>query len=210
METPPGGVVAAHVFAPVELREGRGAADIDVVIAGYQGDVVGRPELCKPAQCRGVFAGQRDVDEIARHRDVIGCLSLEIRDDAREHVAAMDPMALTPPIDQAGRPLAEELAPSRRRQGTEMRVREMCKHEHGSISCRGRARRVSIGWTRLAWGLAQESRSATRYRIEAQPRGPRSRLSLPRTSVGCKAQRGARPAGPEGRAERRVALMNCQ
>src|SRR4051794_11442930 len=43
----------------------------------------------------------------------------------------MDQMALAPPIDEAGCPLAPELAPSRRRQGTEMRVRQVCEHEHG-------------------------------------------------------------------------------
>ena len=39
-----GGVVAAHVTAPVELRETRRPADVDVVITRHQGDVVGRPE----------------------------------------------------------------------------------------------------------------------------------------------------------------------
>src|SRR5262249_30138419 len=60
-------------------------------------------------------------------------LRLEIRHDAREHVAAMNQLALAPPVEEAGRAFADELGQSGRRQRSEMRVRQMREDEHERI-----------------------------------------------------------------------------
>ena len=128
-----GRIVAAHVVAPMQLRMLRGRAYIGIVIAGHQGDVVRRPERREPGARRRVFAGERDVDEVAGHRDVVGRLRLQVGHDAREHVGAMDQVALAPPVQKAGGALADELGQSRLRQRREMRVRQMREHEHGGV-----------------------------------------------------------------------------
>src|SRR5262249_11280729 len=118
----------------------------------HQRDVVRRPERSEPRAGGRVFAGERDVDEIAGHRDVVGRLRLEIGHDAREHLAAMDQVALSPPVHVAGRALAQELAPARRPQRAEMGVRQMRENEHGlpagshtiEMSCP----RTDLGFTR--------------------------------------------------------------
>ena len=122
----------------------RGLAHIDVVIAGHQGDVLRRSQRFKPGARRWIFGRQRDVDEVAGHRDVVGCLCLEVGDDARKHVAAMDQAALAPPVDKAGRAFADELVQARLRQRPEMRIRQMREHEHGRHP-RGAARDVPAG-----------------------------------------------------------------
>jgi hypothetical protein len=57
-------------------------------------------------------------------------LRLEIRHNAREHVAAMNQLALTPPVEEAGRAFADELGQSGRRQRSKMGVRQMREDEH--------------------------------------------------------------------------------
>ena len=83
----PDGVVAAHIGAPMRLRLPRGAAHIGVVIAGHQVTSCGGPERFEPGARRRIFGRQRDIDEVAGHRDVVGRLRLEVGDDARQHVA---------------------------------------------------------------------------------------------------------------------------
>ncbi len=72
--------VAAHVVAPVACREAGGRAHIGVVIAGHDGDVARAAERCEPGARRREFVGQRQVDEIAGDRDVVGRLRLEVGD----------------------------------------------------------------------------------------------------------------------------------
>src|SRR5207244_1969858 len=59
-------------------------------------------------------------------------------DNAREHVAAMDEMAVAPPVEKAGGALAGELRPARARQRRQMRVGEMRQHEHAAILAQAR------------------------------------------------------------------------
>jgi hypothetical protein len=93
----------------VELRIARSGAHVGVVIARHQGDVARRSERGKPGARRWVFAGKRDVDEVAGHRDVVRGLRLEICGNAREHFGAMDAVALAPPIEKAGGAFVGEL-----------------------------------------------------------------------------------------------------
>src|SRR5262249_15258304 len=45
--------------------------------------------------------------------------------------APVDQAALAPPVEEAGRALADKLGPARLRQRRDMRVRQMREHEHG-------------------------------------------------------------------------------
>jgi len=111
----------------------RGGAYVDVVIARHQGDVARRPKRREPGARRRVFARERDVDEVAGHSDVVRRLRFEIRHDAREHVAAMNEPALALPVEKAGCTFADQLGQSRRRQRSEMGVRQMRENEHARI-----------------------------------------------------------------------------
>ncbi len=104
-------VVAAHVVAPdMPPAIGSTRADIDIVIAGNDGDVVRRAERCRARRARAaIFVGQREIDEIAGHRDVVGRCAFRSRVTRVENVRAVDVFALALPIDEAEAALAEEL-----------------------------------------------------------------------------------------------------
>ena len=84
------GVIAVEIAAPMRLRVARRRPDIGVVIARHQGHVASGPEQFEPGERRGIFPRQREVHEVARHREVVVGLLLEIGDDARQHRAAVD------------------------------------------------------------------------------------------------------------------------
>jgi hypothetical protein len=113
-----------------------GGTHIRVVIARHEGDVARRSERGEPSARRRVFAGKRDVDEVAGHRDVVRRPRFEVGRDAREHLGAMDAMALAPPVEKAGCTFAGELGQPRRRQRPEMGIRQMREHEHGFLVSR--------------------------------------------------------------------------
>ncbi len=136
-----GRVVAAHIVAPMELRMAEGGAHIGVVIARHQGHVVWRSERRQEIRGRPELGRKRDVDEIAGHRDVIRRLRLEVGDDVRQHVTAMNQVALAPPVEIPGCTLAHELVPSRLRQRRKMRIGKMREGKHS---------RSRFGWARAA------------------------------------------------------------
>ena len=89
-----------------------------------------QPEIDRNASPIGKFGGQRQIGEVAGHRDVVRCLRLEIGDDLVEHVPAVMLAAFDPPVEIAGRPFAEELRQARLRQRRNMRVGKMREDEH--------------------------------------------------------------------------------
>src|SRR5262249_20244883 len=103
---------------------------------------------------------------------------------------AMDRVALAPPVHVAGRALAQELAPARRRQRAEMRVRQMREEEHAILVSRASAARPGT--------QGQESRSAAIYfiRIPLRTLGPGSRSPERHRT---RTQRGASSAGTRER-----------
>ena len=122
-------VVVAHMCAPGVLRQHFRAAHIDVVIAGNERHVLGGAEAVEPMAPARELLGQRDIGEIAGDRDVVRRLLLQIGDDLVQHGAIMDEAPPAPPIDVAGGPLADKLAPARLRQRRQMRVGEMGEGE---------------------------------------------------------------------------------
>ena len=152
--------VAAHVVAPVLLRRRDAAAHIGVVIARHQGHVGGRAERIEPGARRRVFVRQRQIDEVAGDRDVVRRLRLEIGDDAREHVRPVDRFALAPPVDEAGRALADQLDKPRLRQRRKMRIRQMrqyeCHREIYELPIRMPARNTSVPPS-TTWNAAERN-----------------------------------------------------
>ena len=98
------------------------------MIAGHDGDVAGVAERFEPRRARGVFVGQRQIDEIAGDRDVVDAMRLQIARDRIEHFGAMDVFALALPIDEAEAALADELREPRPR--GQMQVGQMGEYEH--------------------------------------------------------------------------------
>ena len=84
--------VAAHDSRPnARMRRSDAAAHIGVVIAGHERDVVRARRALRARRAPARYsAGQREVDEIAGDRDVVGRLRLQIGDDARQHLRPMD------------------------------------------------------------------------------------------------------------------------
>lgn len=121
--------VAEQEIPPREMCA-RVAAHIDVVVAGNDRDLLGQPELGQEREPDGKFGGQRQVGEVAGHRDMVGYLRLEIGDDLGQHVLAVMHPAFDPPVEIARRPFAEELRQARLRQRRNMRVGKMRKDEH--------------------------------------------------------------------------------
>ena len=104
-------------------------ADIGVVIAGDGGDAVGRADALEPGAGRGEFRLQRQVDEIAGDRDVIGSLGADVVDEGVQHLAAVVSVAIARPVQIAERPLAREIAQPRFRHRRQMRIRQMRQGE---------------------------------------------------------------------------------
>ena len=93
-------VVAAHIVAPERGGRLLDAAHIDVVIAGYNGDVARRPDRFEPLPRALVFVGQRQVDQIAGDRDVIGAVRLEIAGDGGKNFRPVNVFAFALPVDE--------------------------------------------------------------------------------------------------------------
>ena len=66
--------VARDVGAPQAEALGPGRGDIDVVVAGNDGDVVRAAEPGQPFGGAAELGGQRDVHQVAGQRDVVGLL----------------------------------------------------------------------------------------------------------------------------------------
>ncbi|MGY3361090.1 hypothetical protein ACVWZK_007753 [Bradyrhizobium sp. GM0.4] len=111
----------------------KGSADISVVIAGNRGDAVGRTDAVEPGARRRELRLQRQIDEIACDRDVVGTLRLHVGDKGVEHLAALVFVTVARPVDIAERALAGELDQPRLRQRRQMRVGQMGEREgsHG-------------------------------------------------------------------------------
>jgi hypothetical protein len=104
-------------------------AHIGVVIAGYHRDPLRRADAFKPGLCRGEFRLQRQIDEIAGHRDVVRPLRLHVGDQRVQHLAAVIFVAVAGPVEIAERTLAGEIAKPRRGQGRQMRIGQMRQRE---------------------------------------------------------------------------------
>jgi hypothetical protein len=76
------------------------------------------------------FSRQRQVDEIAGDRDVIGRVRLDVVNDPLEHRGQVKAAALAMPVDEAAEPLAHELERVGPRQRRKMRIREMRQDKH--------------------------------------------------------------------------------
>jgi hypothetical protein len=83
----------------------------------------------QPGLRRLEFGLQRQVDEIAGHRDMIGALRLHVRNQRVEHVAAVIFVTVACPVEIAERAFSREVAQPRRRQRRQMRIGQMCKPE---------------------------------------------------------------------------------
>jgi hypothetical protein len=112
-----------------------GSADIGIVVARDDGDVLGLADAFQPCARWREFRLQRQVDEIAGHRDVVRGLRADVGDQRVEHLAAVIFVAVARPVQVTQRALAREIAQPRRRQRRQMRIRQMrqCeRHRQGS------------------------------------------------------------------------------
>ena len=135
------GLVAAQIIVPALPPRDGGGADIGVVIAGNDGDVLRGADALQPRPRRREFRLQRQVDEIAGHRDVVGPLRPDVGDQRVQHLAAVVFVAVAGPVEIAERALAREIAQPRRRQRRQMRIRQMRQRE-----CRPSSNRPALYW----------------------------------------------------------------
>ena len=100
------------------------------MIARHQGHVRRRPERFKPSARRHVFARQRDVDQVAGHRDVVAPAPSCRRRCAGARRRGGSVGRRCRQLEKAGGALAEQLGKPRPGQRPEMRVGQMGKGEH--------------------------------------------------------------------------------
>ena len=128
------GLVAPQVIVPGFRRAMPFGADIGVVIAGDHGDMLAGAHALQPGPRRREFGFERKIDEIACHRDVVRPLRPDIGDQRIQHLAAVVFVAVACPVEVTERTLAGEIAKPRRRQGRQMRIRQMrqreCRHQN--------------------------------------------------------------------------------
>ena len=89
----------------------------------------GVPTLSSQACAGREFRLQRQVDEIAGHRDVVRPLRLHVGDQRVQHLAAVIFVAVAGPVEIAERALAREIAKPRRGQRRQMRIGQMRQRE---------------------------------------------------------------------------------
>ena len=121
-------VVAGHVVAPVLRRSVCHLPQVDVVIAGNDGDVLGAADGSEPVAGALILDRQRQIDEVAGDGDVVGRLRFQVARDLIENFAAMDMFALAVPIDEAEPALADELRQPRLQR--HMQIGDMGENEH--------------------------------------------------------------------------------
>ena len=86
--------VASLVVAPIKLRPRCGRAHVGIVVAGNDRHILRGAEALKPGSGGRIFGRQRQVDEIAGHRDVVRRACPDILRDPRQQVGAMEEAAL--------------------------------------------------------------------------------------------------------------------
>jgi hypothetical protein len=107
----------------------QGAAHIGIMIAGHETDILGRTQGFQPRAGEMELSRKTKVSDVPCHRDVTWMMGLYIRDDLLQHPHVVDAGAGACPVQIAGDTFADELAPARARQGSEMRVGQMGKKE---------------------------------------------------------------------------------
>ena len=120
----------AHELAPVLRGPAGGTADVGVVIARHERHVLRVPSVSSQLRRAREFGIERDVHEIAGHRDVVRRLRLHVGHDRVEHVGVVMAVALAVPVDDAEPALVDQLAQARRRDRAEVRVGQVGEHEH--------------------------------------------------------------------------------
>ena len=93
------------------------------MITGDDGNVIWTPDRFEPVSRPGVFARQREIDEIARDSNVVDRARLQIPRDRIENIRTMDVFAFTLPINEAEAALACKLGPLRHK--GEVQVRQV-------------------------------------------------------------------------------------
>ena len=116
------------------------------MIAGNDGDIGWRPQLVQPRLRPHIFGRNREIDEVAGHRDMVGRGRLQVARQRLDHLAAVDKFALAVPIDEAEAALAGELLEPRPR--GKMQIGEVAEHEHRGMmlreSCREQWRNAAV------------------------------------------------------------------
>jgi len=127
------GFVAADIILPHFGGAMSGGADIGIVIAGDDRDMFRGAHALQPRPRRRELGFEREIDEIAGHRDVVRVLRPDIGDQRIQHLAAVVFVAVAGPVEIAERTLAGEIAKPRRRHGRQMRIGQMrqrkCRHQ---------------------------------------------------------------------------------
>ncbi len=93
----------------MDSRHRRRGRHISVVIARDDGDVARPAKTVEPGAGARIFVRQRQVDEIAGYRDVVGAALLNVGGDRLQNVRAMNEFTLALPIDEAESALAKKL-----------------------------------------------------------------------------------------------------
>src|SRR5262245_37866526 len=114
-----------HVWSPLAGDESGGLADINVVIAGDEADVLWRTKVLKPCMTLPNLCGKRDIDNIAGDRDVVRLLRLDVGDDRRERSRVVNETTLFLPVDVARCTFADMLLSVRSRMRCEVGVRKL-------------------------------------------------------------------------------------
>ena len=114
------------------------------MVAGHEAHLVGGPERVEPGRGKREFGFEPDVENIPRHRNVIGLLCMNVGDDRRKHVHIVGQRPAPLPVHVTGNAFAEELAPVRVGKGTDMRVGKMGEKKAHDVSLPPGAGRVKL------------------------------------------------------------------
>src|SRR5262245_43664650 len=94
-------LIVVHVRPPLAGGESGGLADINVVVAGDEADVLWRTKVLKPSATLPKLGGKCDVGDIASDRDVVRLLRLDVGNDRRERFRVVNEATLFLPVDVA-------------------------------------------------------------------------------------------------------------
>jgi hypothetical protein len=92
------------------------------MVAGDEGDEVGRAEPFEEGARDGEFRGEADVGDIAGEGDVVGLVGPHVLDQPFQHRHVVGDLAAAAPVDVARHALADELAQLGLWNGADMRI----------------------------------------------------------------------------------------
>jgi hypothetical protein len=125
--------VAGHPAAPGAAHLVEGSRHIGVVIARHHGNVISAAEHFKPLPGHVDLDVERQVDEVAGHRDMVRLGCLHIGHDRIYDIVMQELAPVAMPVHVAGDPLGDEIAIGYIGKRTKMDVGKMREPEHKDL-----------------------------------------------------------------------------